>query len=137
MAAKITKAEADKIKEAEALKEAKQYKVKFDSDVMFEFIDHGKHVEKDKQGQEFTVDDLPAPFVIKRGQTKIIDQKMYDYLKSRNVLISAFERAEQERLRGKYLRRKSVRSEPKRDVQTWTDDVNTVIFTDLPYELEE
>jgi uncharacterized protein YnzC (UPF0291/DUF896 family) len=113
---------------------AKTYKVKFESQITESFNDFGLTYHKDKDGQIVTVEQIP-PFQIKRGETKDIDQATYDYLKGKGAILSKAEKKEQDRLRKKYLRKRSGRAEPKKEMQRIAGAEKNVIFNDIPFEV--
>jgi len=90
---------------------------------------------KDVRGKTITHTRLKQPFVIKNGETLEIDETTYKYLKEKGAILSPAEKDARERLRRKKLRQKSVRSEPKKDIQTWDNETKNAVFNHLPYEV--
>jgi uncharacterized protein YyaL (SSP411 family) len=115
---------------------AKEYKVRFEG-VPEDFTDYGIEYSKDKDGNTVTKQVIDEPFVIKRGQTKTIDEKTYKYLTKKGVVKTLAEQEEIERVKAKLVNKRSKRPEPKKDVQFFSDDEVSMVFNDMPFEVEE
>lgn len=124
------------VKEVEEIKAPtkKIYVVKFDSEMENkEFIEPGVVYKQlpDRRTQKINV--LPEPFRIRAGQTLKIDQETYDFLIKKEALITAEQKAERDKYRAKKLKLKSGRAEPKKEMQTLSDEEKIKLFVELPY----
>jgi hypothetical protein len=127
-------------------KKVKTHKIKFETpfphDIQgverAEFRVPGIRYEKTgPDGDREIVEELPEAFVIKSGETKTIDEELYQYLISKKAILTAEQKTEQDRTRRKLLGLKSVREKPKKDPQTYSDAEMTKVFNDLPFEVLE
>lgn len=136
---------AEKVEEQPVVEEVKEmneeektYTIRFDSELEGKtFIEQGvKYINlPDRQREKISI--LPEPFIIKAGETKVIDQTTYDYLIEKKVLLTEEEKEEKDKFRAKKLKLKSGRAEPKKDIQTFTDEEKIKLFVDLPYIVVE
>jgi len=115
----------------------KEYKIKFESKAAEDFTDYGIEYAKDKDGNIVTKNVLDKPFIIKKGQTKTVDEKTFKYLEKKGSVKTLAEQAEVARLKTKLLNRKSKRQEPKKDTQYLTDEEISTVLNDIPFEVEE
>lgn len=113
----------------------KKRKIKFDGEVATSFQDKGVEYKKDNNGNIVEERILSKPFVIKSGEEQEIDEETYQYLKEKGALRTKAEQKERIRLRRKILGKKSWRAEPRKDVQTLSDEDINLVYNDLPYEV--
>ena len=115
----------------------KEHKIKFESVAADDFTDYGIEYSKDKEGKTVPKQILDKPFVIKKGQTLSVDEKTFKYLEKKGSIRTIAEQAERERMQAKLLNKRVKRPEPKKDVQYLDDEEVSVIFNDIPFEVEE
>jgi hypothetical protein len=124
------------VKEVEEIKvpTKKIYVVKFDSEMENkEFIEPGVVYKQLPDRRTQKINALPEPFKIRAGQTLKIDQETYDYLIKKEALITAEQKDERDKYRAKKLKLKSGRAEPKKEMQTLSDEEKIKLFVELPY----
>jgi hypothetical protein len=134
------KVEEKKVEQTTAKAEPKFYKIRFETEsgLPYSFKDHGLEYSKNIKGDIVTHTMLQeTPFEIKNGQTLEIDEDTYNYLKDKGAILSPVEKDARDRLKRKKMRKRSVRAEPKKDVQTWDAKTKNAVFNDLPYDVVE
>ena len=119
-------------------KKDKTYKIRFESMLPErEFIVKGTKLKRMKDGSTIKEQVVPR-FAIKSKQTKKIDQKTYDYMIKRHLLLTPEEKEEQDVIRRKYGETPRNRSQgPDGKPPVMTDKEKKTLITDKPYLIED
>jgi hypothetical protein len=133
----VVEEEIKETKEKKSIPTKKVYVVKFESQMVGkEFIEPGIAYKQlpDRRTEKITI--LKEPFKMVSGQTKTIDEETYNYLVEKEAIITLEQKEERDLYRAKKLKLKSGRAEPKKEMQTLSDEEKLKLFVELPYLAE-